>query len=160
MDIVRLLKKRYDTLFAYLLLQCVSILHLLAYSFCYNLCLSVTWSVKFGSFVISLTLILSTYYHTHQSTHILDLVLTMSLTLLSVDQIADLSSHFKPDGPADKKSKKMQDEKTARQTAQGDLSITIHYYTMCSLNCLSGYIDMIYSHSHIFSILLLSLLLL
>ena len=92
--------------------------------------------------------------------HIPNLVLTMSLTLLSVDQIADLSSHFKPDGPADKKSKKMQDEKTARQTAQGDLSITIHYYTMCSLNCLSGYIDMIYSHSHIFSILLLSLLLL
>ena len=80
----------------------------------------------------------------------------MSLTLLCVDQIADLSSHFKPDGPADKKSKKMQDEKTARQTAQGDLSITIHYYTMCSLNCLSGFIDMMDSHSHIFFIMLLS----
>ena len=33
-------------------------------------------------------------------------------------QIADLSSHFKPDGPADKKSKKLQDDRDTQKAKQ------------------------------------------
>ena len=53
---------------------------------------------------------------------------------LSCRQIGDLSSHFKPDGPADKKSKKMQDERdtrvaqqTADNKAKGDNLALIYF---------------------------------